>query len=465
MRKVDKRPLHNVAPPCPPAPHPSTKGMKSYMRLLGFILSASIVLALFAVSYESEYLSLWGGGRNPSQRIPHVAEAVPLTGDAVDKSGASGSEEAADEVVRDAEMEKAPVEEAKQEQSAPAEQEVQEPPSAGEASKQEETDGNSEPADEAKDDPKPEAPAQSEPLSQEKADEHTFDPTDKPEYHTKSVRRTRAKTFLVVFMGHSGSTAFITELRTHSEFLVEKLEPLDHHEYERNTDLAYEHAKELMDRGIEKGKIPGFKIRPYHILNKPELWRKFVRDYDCRVIWQYRENVVKQAIGEYRNRYLNDSSVVEGLSPKQKPCEAGSDQKCTFRIEDMRFLHSLMTTMSGSDELLASAVRSLERNEDMSIVKYEDYLYRRERTMKETFDFLGVDWQETAAQRKKASPDNLCKMVTNFQEVCDRFLPCQLWRPFLYDDVNDCRCKPGNWKNFDPSFCQRGAWFQKSKSS
>eukprot|EP00178_Gracilaria_changii_P019949 TRINITY_DN578_c0_g3_i1.p1 TRINITY_DN578_c0_g3~~TRINITY_DN578_c0_g3_i1.p1 ORF type:complete len:439 (-),score=74.08 TRINITY_DN578_c0_g3_i1:271-1587(-) len=438
--------------------------MKSCIRLVGFILCISIVLALLSVSFENEYWSLRADVQQRSQTDAHIASStVP------DESSALLPEQVADEVVRDEQVAKQRAQHARRQQHAHTQQQQTQVPSAQEAST---TDARVngelilEPTEEATDAQKPEAtvePNISEPSSLQNTAENTPDAKERREYHTNSARRTRAKTFLVVFMGHSGSTAFITELQTHSEFVVEKLEPLDHHEYARNTDLAYEHAKELMDRGIEKGKIPGFKIRPYHILNKPELWRKFVRDYDCRVIWQYRENIVKRAIGEYRNRYLNDSSVVEGLLPNQKACEAGSDQKCTFRIEDMRFLHSIMNSMSSSDELLSSAVRSLERNEDMSIVKYEDYLYRRERTMKETFDFLGVDWQETAAQRKKASPDNLCKMVTNFQEVCDRFLPCQLWRPFLYDDVNDCRCGAGDWKNFDASFCKRDAWYQNSK--
>ncbi|PXF44259.1 hypothetical protein BWQ96_05963 [Gracilariopsis chorda] len=112
----------------------------------------------------------------------------------------------------------------------------------------------------------------------------TGDTKDKPEHHTKSVRRSGAKTYLVVFVGHSGSTAFVTELRTQFEFLVEKREPVYHHEYHRDTDLAYKYAKELMDRGTQKGEIPGFKIRRYHILNKPELWKQFVKEYGCRVI-------------------------------------------------------------------------------------------------------------------------------------------------------------------------------------
>lgn len=283
---------------------------------------------------------------------------------------------------------------------------------------------------------------------------------NKPQHHYKSQRRTRAKTFLVVFMGHSGSTAFTTELRTHNEFEVELLEPLDHGEYEGNTELALKKARELMDRGIAKGKIPGFKIRPFHINNMPERWQEFVKEYDARVFWQYRENIVKQAIGEYRHRFLNDSSVVEGLDVNEKPCAQGSDQKCRIKIENMRGLHSLMDDFSSSDELLASAARNLRRDNDISILRYEDYLYCREQTMREAFDFLGVEYQNTAPQRQKASPDNLCEMVSNFQEVCDHFLPCQLWRPYMHDAVNNCRCKPGGWKTFDSTYCRRAAWFQ-----
>lgn len=274
-------------------------------------------------------------------------------------------------------------------------------------------------------------------------------------------RHSRAKSFLIVFMGHSGSTAFSTELHEHSDLIIESFEPLDHGKIEINTTLALQRGKELMESGIAKGKIPGFKMRPLHILNQPEAWKKFVRDYDCRIIWQYRENLIKKAVGEYRNRYLNDTSVIEGLRRGQKPCEKGTNQICTFRIENMKFFVSLLNGMTISDDLLSNAVRGLERDKDLLVVNYENYLYHRERTMRETFDFLGVDWQSTVPQRIKASPDNLCIMVTNFQDLCDKLFPCQLWRPFLEDELNNCRCKPVNWSKFDSSYCKRDVQYQK----
>eukprot|EP00171_Calliarthron_tuberculosum_P014254 IDg14254t1 len=49
---------------------------------------------------------------------------------------------------------------------------------------------------------------------------------------------TRARTFLMVFMGHSGSSAIISELGAHSQVYFEDGEPIDHFEYEHNTTLA-----------------------------------------------------------------------------------------------------------------------------------------------------------------------------------------------------------------------------------
>lgn len=276
----------------------------------------------------------------------------------------------------------------------------------------------------------------------------------------KSIRRSRAKTFLVVFMGHSGSTAFTTELRDHLELEVEFLEPLDHGEYANDTALALKRAEDLMDRGIAKKKIPGFKLRPFHIHNDPGKWRDFVKKYDTRIVWQYRENILKKAVGEYRHLYLNDSSVVQGLKPDQEPCEEGSDQKCRFRIDDMRFLHAQMNRVSRSDDVLSAAMRVLRRSDDTLIVRYEDYLYRRERTMRDTFDFFGLEYEDTTPAMQKASPDSLCEVVINYQELCDHFHPCPLWRPFLHDEVNDCHCQPGSWDKFDGSFCKREVWMK-----
>lgn len=294
----------------------------------------------------------------------------------------------------------------------------------------------------------------------QEATPHTDDSPTPPATQPSRRRRSRAKSFLVVFMGHSGSTAFTSELRSHPNITVDQMEPLDHGAEENDTDLALQTARALLDTGIARGKIPGFKIRPYHIRQQPGRWRDLAREYDARIFWQYRENVVKQAVGEYRHRVLNDSSVIEGLRVDQTACEKGSAQRCRFRVEDMGVMHKLMNQFSLNDELVSEAVRSLQRDGQTMIVRYEDYLYERSRTLREAFDFLGVDYSDTEADRKKASPDSLCDMVSNFQQLCDTFVQCQMWRLYFIDEKNDCRCQPSGAEVFQKKYCYRNVWFQ-----
>lgn len=122
----------------------------------------------------------------------------------------------------------------------------------------------------------------------------------------------RARTFPAIFSGHRGSTAIMSELREHSQVLVEKFEPVDHQQV-FNTTEALEIAHDYFDREIAHGKVPGFKIRPTHIKVAPERWRTLAKQYGSRIIWQYGMNLFKASVGEYTNRYLNNTSVIEGL--------------------------------------------------------------------------------------------------------------------------------------------------------
>lgn len=282
--------------------------------------------------------------------------------------------------------------------------------------------------------------------------------------HTQpSVRPARA--FIVVFMGHSGSTAFTTELQAHPHVDVRFLEPLDHGPIEFDTDLALARARRILDHSITNDKMPGFKIRPFHLRNRPDAWRLLVREYDMRVFWQFRVNIFKQAVGEYRHRVLNDTSVVEGLrgddrlqcdDPGQKDAYA-----CQFAVRDVPALHALLNDFSINDELLSEAVRFLNlAPHQLMPVKYEDYLYRRERTVATALRFLGLSVVKTVPLRHKASPDNLCNMVSNFQHVCTLFYACQLWRPYLDDARNSCYCNATMDEHFDPALCRRNAWHQ-----
>lgn len=275
----------------------------------------------------------------------------------------------------------------------------------------------------------------------------------------------RATAFMVVFMGHSGSTAFITELKSHPQIQVELLEPVDHGIYQFNTDLALERVRDLIKRALVQGKTPGFKIRPFHIRNRPSAWQQLASEFDMRIFWQFRVNIMKQAIGEYRHRVLNDSSVVEGLRGKPSACDSRSGRRCRFSITDVHVLYGLLNEFSINDDLLVDAVRLLHRDDHLMAIKYEDYLYRRDETMKKALGFLGFPYHATSPMRWKASSDDLCYMLSNFQKVCKYFYACQLWRPYLDDYQNDCFCDPAMGPYFQHSFCYRNAWYQNTRSS
>ncbi len=252
----------------------------------------------------------------------------------------------------------------------------------------------------------------------------------------------RAKTFLIVFMGHSGSSAIMSELAAHSEVYFEQSEPVDHFEYETNTTLALQWTRDFFERGIKAGRTPGFKIRPAHIYRDPAAWAELARRYDTRIVWQYRENLFKKSVGEYTYRYLNDTSVVEGLRrpmPRHERCRIGAG--CKFRIENLRFFHHLLRKMVKSDKEIASAVHMIVAGRDcVHPLPYEDYLYARRAAMKRLLVFLGLKYEEHEPLRHKATSDNMCKTVQNWKDLCANFYACHTWRWQMDDPRNDCHC-------------------------
>lgn len=253
---------------------------------------------------------------------------------------------------------------------------------------------------------------------------------------------TRASAFMMVFMGHSGSTAILTELHNHSQVLKGYWEPVDHQK-EFNATAALEIASDIFERGLRLNLTAGFKIRPAHIVERPDQWRALVKKYGVRIIWQYRNNLFKGAVGEYAHRYLHDESVVEGLRSnitREERCQIGAG--CTFRIEDFNFLRERILGMRQSTRYILRAVSEIARDSKcVREVPYEDYLYDRDGVMRDLQKFLGLTPQDTAPDRFKATGDSLCETIENWDEVCDVFYGCPLWQHMLDDARNNCFCR------------------------
>lgn len=252
----------------------------------------------------------------------------------------------------------------------------------------------------------------------------------------------RARSFLMVFMGHSGSSAIISELRSHPDVLIEKMEPVDHGDIAKNTTQALQFTREFFLKGIGLGKVPGFKIRPRHIRQMPEAWAALAKEFDTRIIWQYRRNTLKHAVGEYAYRYLGDVQTKEGLRSEEdveNRCSSGAG--CSFEIRNMAAFHKVLVSLIGIDHLIASAASLItDRRDCLHELRYEDYLYHREGAMKDLREFLGLQDIPTFPSRYKATKDNMCNVVTNWEELCRNFYGCAVWRHLFEDDRNGCSC-------------------------
>lgn len=265
------------------------------------------------------------------------------------------------------------------------------------------------------------------------------------------VDKRPARSFLMVFMGHSGSSAILSEIREHPDVHMRVMELVDHQE-RFNSTLAALTTRRFFEAGIAAGKVPGFKIRPFHLFAAPELFRNIVRDFDTRILWQYRKNIFKASVGEYAVRYLQDRRSIEGLRQNLSENErCAQKQGCSFNVRNITFLHRLLRSKVHSHNLITQAVHSLGRANGNCIreIPYEDYLYNRQDTMLDIFKFLGLPQSVTAPQRFKANSDNLCRVVENWHEVCRLFYSCITWQHMLDDPRNDCFCdSPGGPSKF-----------------
>lgn len=244
-------------------------------------------------------------------------------------------------------------------------------------------------------------------------------------------------------MSRSGSTAISQTMAQHPriEHGFEYLKPL---KFPEETALTINKTREFFQSGIAAGRIPGFKIRALHINANPSAWAALTQEFDTRVIWQYRKNVFKTALGIYARTVLNDSTATGGIGVKEMVgvkdrCDLGVG--CSFPITQWKVFHEIMTGRIRQDTDMMKAVNVLDGGRNcMFELPYEDYLYDKEETLTELFRFLGLKATSMETFRVKATGDSLCEVVDNFDELCEKFYGCPIWQAYLDDFDNDCRC-------------------------
>lgn len=261
----------------------------------------------------------------------------------------------------------------------------------------------------------------------------------------------RARTFMMLFQGHSGTTALMTSLRQHSETFINGLEPIDHAPYINATTgriigngsaEALKFTEQFFANTTRHGLTAGFKARPNHILNLRKEFAELVKRYSTRIIWSYRANVLKQSIGDYRIHNYQDLVSYEGLRvDKMGVVTEPSSRAKSFRINDTDELLRLIKRRAMSDHVLSSAVSEIANDGCVLPISYESYLKDPDITLERIQRFLGLNASERhAAQRAKANGDSLCELVENFDEVCEAFFVCAELRWMLDDVENGCSC-------------------------
>lgn len=262
----------------------------------------------------------------------------------------------------------------------------------------------------------------------------------------------RARTFMLVFQGHSGSTALITSLRQHSQVEVPGLEPIDHAPFvdiktgsiaPNGTDAALAYVHSVFHNATHAhNRTAGFKVRPTHLLKQPGNFSTLIRDYSTRIIWSYRSNLIKQAVGDYRIHHYKDKLSYEGfLVDASGVAKRPSDRPNSIRIDNTARLRELVKSRARADRILTGAISKIAVDGCVLPVSYESYLREPDATLERIQRFLGLDTAERhPSQRAKANHDSLCDLIENFDDVCKAFFGCSQLRWMLDDIENGCSC-------------------------
>ena len=78
--------------------------------------------------------------------------------------------------------------------------------------------------------------------------------------------------FVVLFVGHSGSSALMQQLAWHPAVRVQGFEPLDDPRQPMSDEDALAYADSLWSQARARGHTAGFKMRPAHIRRHPANW-------------------------------------------------------------------------------------------------------------------------------------------------------------------------------------------------
>ena len=139
---------------------------------------------------------------------------------------------------------------------------------------------------------------------------HSVPPSPPPAPASSStapeLRLTRPHSWLVLFVGHAGSSAFVQQLGWHPDVLVTGFEPVENLgaasqlAYTRAAFEAAERHNALANRSSHR--TAGFKMRAAHVRTHLAEWSELLVRHGTRLLVMYDENSLASAVHRASNR-------------------------------------------------------------------------------------------------------------------------------------------------------------------
>ena len=100
--------------------------------------------------------------------------------------------------------------------------------------------------------------------------------------------------WLMIFYGHSGSSATVEQFAMHPQVRTSKFEPVDQGMTSRE---ALNYTWHLFEEAQKNGtQAVGFKMRYTQIMLNRSAWISLVREHNTRIFWQEDTNCVRQTV-------------------------------------------------------------------------------------------------------------------------------------------------------------------------
>ena len=209
--------------------------------------------------------------------------------------------------------------------------------------------------------------------------------------------------FILLFIGRSGSSYIIDMLNSHPKIISERelLVPFKDSESEHNC-LESLYNKERDDNIT----AVGFKTKLTDV-HDVEQFTGMLDEFDTKIIYLYRDNVIKQTVSRINRKRLHEDREHHNL-------EKGDKKLPAFSIETDEFKKWFEETNNRSLEI-HEYVHNVKRPQLR--ISYEDLLENHDLVFDRIFDFLDIEPHKMESKLVKNTSDDLKDVIVNYDEL------------------------------------------------